>query len=77
MPNVMDAFEHLNGLTETQLFARRAALISASPNGDFKDLSDEVLQELVAIHRILRRKTSSTPRVSVGRKAIVPSLDIL
>jgi len=77
MTNVMDDFRHLEGLSQTQLFERRSALIGSAPSGDYKQLSDEVLQELVAIHRVLRRKTSSGTKPAVSRKGanLVPSLD--
>ena len=76
MTNVMDAFQHLEGMSQTQLFERRSSLISVAPSGDYKQLTDEVLQELVAIHRVLRRK-SSTTKPSVSRKGanMVPTLD--
>ena len=77
MPNVMDAFEHLNNLDTTALFARRQALIGTAPNGDFKQLSDEALQELVAIARVLRRKATGPSKVSNSRRTIVPTLDSL
>ena len=76
MVNVMDIFEHLNSMSPVQLFERRSALIGAAPNGDFKLLSDEALQELVAIARVLRKKTSGTPKVS-GGKGITPTVDML
>jgi len=56
--DVMDAFKHLDSLSQIQLFERRSALVGSAPNGDYRQLSDEVLQELVAIHRILRRHSS-------------------
>jgi hypothetical protein len=55
MTDVMDAFKHLDAMSQIQLFERRSALVGSAPNGDYRQLSDEVLQELVAIHRILRR----------------------
>lgn len=76
MTNVMDAYQFLEGMSQTQLFERRSALIGSAPNGDYKQLSDEVLQELVAIHRVLRRK-SSPVKPSTSRKGmnIIPTLD--
>jgi hypothetical protein len=73
----MDSYEHLNSWDPVKLFERRSALIGAAPNGDFKQLSDEALQELVAIARVLRKKTSPAARVSGGKKAITPTLDVL
>ena len=76
MTNVMDAFVYLDGMTEAQILQRRTAIIGSAPNGDYKLLSDEDLQELVAIHRVLRRKTSSgAPRVSRKGSDMVPTLD--
>ena len=73
----MDSFQHLDGMSQTQLFERRSNLIGAAPNGDYKQLSDDVLQELVAIHRVLRRKSSSGTKPAVSRKGanLVPTLD--
>lgn len=77
MVNVMDEFQHLDAMTQAQLLERRTALIGSAPNGDYKALSDEVLQELVALHRVLRRRTSPATKPSVSRKGrdIVPTLD--
>jgi hypothetical protein len=77
MTNVMDAFEHLDSMSQTQLFERRTQLIGTAPNGDYKQLDDNALMELVAIHRVLRRKSSSPAKVSSSRKGgnLVPSLD--
>jgi len=76
MTNVMDAYTYLDGMTEAQILQRRSAIIGSAPNGDYKQLSDEDLQELVAIHRVLRRKTStSVPRASRKGADMVPSLD--
>lgn len=77
MSNVMDAFQHLDSMSQTQLFERRTALIGSAPNGDYKQLDDNALMELVAIHRVLRRKSSSPAKVSAPRKggAMIPSLD--
>lgn len=58
MTDVMDAFKHLDSMSQIQLFERRSALVGSAPNGDYRQLSDETLQELVAIHRILRRHSS-------------------
>lgn len=75
--NVMDQFQHLDNMTQAQLFERRTALIGTAPNGDYKDLPDEVLMELVAIHRVLRRRTAPATKPSVSRKGrdIIPTLD--
>lgn len=77
MTNVMNEFPHLDNMSATQLFERRSQLIGSAPNGDYKQLPDEVLMELVAIHRVLRRKSSPATKPSVSRKGgnMVPTLD--
>jgi hypothetical protein len=70
-------FQHLDSMSQTALFERRTALVGLAPNGDYKHLPDEVLMELVAIHRVLRRKVSPATKPSVTRKGanMVPTLD--
>lgn len=75
MTDVMDAFKHLDSMTQLQLFERRSALVGSAPNGDYRQLSDETLQELVAIHRILR-KHSGAGKASRARPD-TPTLDQL
>jgi hypothetical protein len=78
MSNVMDEFTHLNDCTAVQLFERRSNLIGQAPDGNFKLLSDDVLRELVAIARILRKKVSpAATRTPAARKPLVPTLDSL
>jgi hypothetical protein len=73
----MDDFKHLDAMSHTQLFERRTTLIGGAPNGDYKHLPDEVLMELVAISRVLRKKVSPATKPSVSRKGanMVPTLD--
>jgi hypothetical protein len=74
MTDVMDEFTHLNQMSQVQLFERRTQLVGSAPNGDYRQLSDEALQELVAIHRILRRSSGGkSPRA----KDEIPTLDML
>lgn len=75
MTDVMDAFDHLNQMSQIQLFERRSALVGSAPNGDYRQLSDEVLQELVAIHRILRKHSGAKP--SGRARPETPTLDQL
>ena len=74
MPDVMDAFKHLDAMSQLQLFERRSTLVGSAPNGDYRQLSDEVLQELVAIHRILRRSSSKPTR---SMRSEIPTPDQL
>lgn len=76
MSDVMQEFTHLQGLDHVQLLARRQQLISARP--DPKLLTDEALQELVAISRILRKRAIAPAAKSTSsRRAAAPSLDAL
>jgi len=77
MSNLMDSFKHLDEMSPAQLFERRANLIGAAPNGDYKKLSDEALQELVAIARVLRRKSSPATSTKSRTKDMVPTLDAI
>lgn len=70
----MDSFKHLNDMTQLQLFERRSVLVGSAPNGDYRALTDEALQELVAIHRILRRSTGAK---ATSRKPDIPTLESL
>lgn len=72
MTDVMDAFKHLDSMSQIQLFERRSALVGSAPNGDYRQLSDETLQELVAIHRILRRHSSPSKTRSMRNEIPTP-----
>lgn len=74
MPNVVEEFPHLNDLTQDQLYQRRTSLIGSAPQGDYKQLTDDALKELVVIARVLRRRTSAP--TSAGKK-VAPSLGML
>jgi hypothetical protein len=78
--DVMDAYKHLESLTQVQLFERRNALIGSAPSGDYRQLSDESLQELIVIVRILRRHSGSstkTPRTVRTVTSEIPTPDML
>lgn len=74
MTDLMDEWtSKLEGKTIGELFNRRQELIGAGPT---TNLSDEVLQELLAIARVLRKR-SSAPQPKKSAKAAAPSLDAL
>lgn len=74
MPDVMDDFSaKLEGKTLGELHSRRQELIGGGPTAS---LSDETLQELLAIARILRKR-SSAPVAKKSAKTAAPSLDAL
>jgi len=77
MSNVMDSFVHLDSMSPTDLLSRRSTLIGSAPNGDYKKLTDEALQELVAIARVLRRKSSPATSTKSRQKDMVPTLDAI
>lgn len=73
MTDVMDEFfPLLEGKTLGELHSRRQELIG---NGPTSQLSDNTLRELLAIARILRKR-SSAPAPKKSTK-IIPSLDAL
>jgi len=73
MPDLMKDYEHLKQWETTQLLDRRMALNV----GDPREFSDETLQELLAIARILRTRTVAPKAATGGKKAIAPTLDAL
>lgn len=78
MPDIGQDYPHLNDFTQDQLYQRRTELIGAAPSGDFKQLTDAVLMELVVIARVLRKRTSAPRSSSSGsRSKITPTLDAL
>ena len=77
MPDIMQDFTSLNDLTQEQLFLRRATITGTYPDGNYAKMSEEHLQELLAIARVLRKRTSAPTRGSTGRAKVTPSLDAL
>jgi hypothetical protein len=76
MSDVMQEFLHLNGLDHPQLLGRRQQLLSTAP--DARGLSDEALQELLVIARILRKRAiAPAAKATSSRRAAAPSLDAL
>lgn len=73
MPNLMTDYEHLKTKDTTALLMRREEVKASAP--DPKDLSDEALQELLAIARILRTRTVAPKAASV--KKVAANLDAL
>lgn len=78
MPDIMIDYAHLNSWDENKLFNRQSELKGSVAPGDFGRLSDEALQELLAIARVLRKRTTSpSAKISSGKRAPAPSLDAL
>lgn len=74
MPDIMKDYTHLDTWSDTQLFDRMTALKGLAPS--FGELPDEALQELLAINRSLRKRTTA-PKASSSKRAPAPSLDSL
>lgn len=75
MADIMKDFVHLDSWDDNQLFNRQAELKGSAPA---KDLPDATLQELLAIMRVLRRRTTSpTAKAASSKRAAAPSLDAL
>lgn len=78
MPDIMKDYEHLNTYDDNRLFTRQSELKGSAPAGNFSLLSDEALQELLAIARVLRRRTTApTAKSTSSKRAAAPSLDAL
>lgn len=78
MPDIMKDYEHLNSWDENKLLIRQMELKATAPNGNYGQLSDETLQELLAIGRVLRKRTTApTAKSAAGKRAPAPSLDAL
>lgn len=75
MPDIMKDYTHLDTWDETALFNRQIALKATAPT--FGELSDEALQELLAINRTLRKRTTSPAAKTSSKRAPAPSLDSL
>lgn len=76
MPDIMKDFTHLDTWSDDQLFNRQAEIKASVET--LSSLSDEALQELLAIARVLRRRTTSpTAKASGKTRAAAPSLDAL
>lgn len=77
MPNIMTDYEHLNAWDEPKLLGRQQDLKGSAPNGNFSQLSDEALQELLAIGRILRKRTTAPKAATASKRAGPVSLESL
>lgn len=74
MSDIMKDFAHLDSWDDGKLFTRQAELKASA---DLKQLPDEVLQELLAIMRVLRKRTTSPTAKAATKRAPAPSLDAL
>ena len=75
MADIMKDFTHLDSWDDNKLFNRQAELKATAPVAT--QLSDEVLVELLAIMRVLRKRTTSPTAKAATKRAPAPSLDAL
>lgn len=67
MPELNKFYAHLNDMPEHELKNKKEVLLE-SANGDFRNLDDDAMSELLAITRVLTKK-ATTP---TGRKRTAP-----
>lgn len=79
MPEIRDYYAYVKTLDVPALDARRNELMASSPTGQYRDLPDEALAELLAISRERRKRAAVSPKRANGRKpkADKESLDAL
>jgi hypothetical protein len=77
MPEIRDYYSHVKDMDITQLHQRRNELVSTAPSGQYRDLEDEALAELLAITREMRKRaavgtkrTAKAPRVKVDKESL-------
>lgn len=58
MPEISEHFSHLEDLEVHELQARREELKNSAPEGNFENLDEESLAELLQITRLLRKKAA-------------------
>ena len=81
MTEVRDLFPQIEKLDTPALHTRMEELRSSAPGGNFRELSDEALSELLCITRALRKRAaspgSSGPRAKRPAKTAASSLESL
>lgn len=80
MPEIRDYYVHVKDMDISSLHSRRAELIATAPSGQYRDLDDEALAELLAIARQMRKLAAVGIRKTTGvrkPKADKESLDAL
>ena len=77
MSDAMDDFPHLKDKTLGELHSRYQTLKEGPKTGPNGTLSDDVLIELIAIARVLRKRASAPTTKTTKAKASSPSLDAL
>ena len=78
MTEVRDLFPDIEAKDTPWLHTRMEELRSSAPSGNFRELSDEALSELLVITRALRKRAASPGRTSKpkGPKVETPLRDL-
>lgn len=80
MPEIRDYYTAVKDMDIPDLHARRNELVGSTTPGQYRDLPDETLAELLAIARELRKRAAISPKRTAGPrkpKADKQSLDSL
>lgn len=82
MPEIRDYYVYVKDLDIAALHQRKNDLLAGKLPGEYRDLDDDALAELLAITRELRKRAAVSPkRANGGRKPKTPkdkeSLDAL
>lgn len=70
MPEIRDYYLHVKDMDLASLHTRRNEIVSSVPAGQYRDLGDEALAELLAISREMRKRAAvGTKRTAKKSKA--------
>lgn len=73
MPEIRDYYSHVKDMDIVDLHTRRNEIVSSVPSGQYRDLSDEALAELLAISREMRKRAAVGTKRNVGKKSKPPT----
>jgi len=77
MTEVRDLFPEIEKRDTPWLHTRMEELRSTAPGGNFRELSDDALHELLVITRALRKRAASPGSSARAKRVAVSSLDAL
>ena len=75
MPEIRDYYTHVKELDIPGLHQRKNELLAGRAPGEFRQLDDEALAELLAITRELRKRAAVSPKRSGGSGSRKPKAD--
>ena len=68
MTEAREHYAYMDDLDPVGLHAKKEEILAKAPRGDFNLLSDDLLTELWAIYRALRRKAKTPTTRAASRK---------